>query len=160
MGRYDKMTSDEEHDILADLIHEKGVEHILSIGNVFSELREHFNNDILERWEEKQGPPKTASDWLDWYDLRETIVEKVGRPEITPEQASHHLYCVLGAHTHYEGDLSYYRRENPDATQDDIQAFHDMTEEGIKYVDWLEPMEGAINDLLESVDWKPDDMYR
>ncbi|TVM31181.1 hypothetical protein [Oceanidesulfovibrio marinus] len=57
---YADMTHDDEHRILADIVREEGV-NILGVGDVYSDLREHYNNAILDRWEqEDDGPSWTA----------------------------------------------------------------------------------------------------
>ena len=51
---YNRMTYDDEYEILKKIVVEEG-SNILSIGNVYSELREHFNNEILDRWAQQEG---------------------------------------------------------------------------------------------------------
>lgn len=44
------MTTDEENDILTEIIQNYGIGHILSIGDIYTILREHYNNEILDLW--------------------------------------------------------------------------------------------------------------
>jgi hypothetical protein len=46
---YSQMTDEEFRDILEDIVNEEGA-NILSIGNVYVELAEYFNNEVLDRW--------------------------------------------------------------------------------------------------------------
>lgn len=54
MSKFDKMTQEEFDEILAEIVNEEGA-NILSIGNVYSELAEHFNNDVLGIWQERNN---------------------------------------------------------------------------------------------------------
>jgi len=54
MSDYSKMTSEDFTRILETIVEEEG-SNILSIGSVHSELAEHFNNEVLSRWEEEQA---------------------------------------------------------------------------------------------------------
>lgn len=58
---YGSMTNDEFREILEEFVGEEGV-NILSIGDVYTILAEHFNNDVLDRWaernEERAYPPR------------------------------------------------------------------------------------------------------
>jgi len=49
---YGSMTDDEFRKILEEFVDEEGV-NILSIGDVYTILAEHFNNDVLDRWAER-----------------------------------------------------------------------------------------------------------
>lgn len=60
---YQKMTSEDEQKILTDLIINDGPEKLLGIGNIYSEAREHYNNDILERFAEFQ-----RQEWIEGID--------------------------------------------------------------------------------------------
>ena len=53
MTDFSKMTEGEFRNILEDIVEEEGA-NILSVPGVYSELAEHFNNEILERWEQEQ----------------------------------------------------------------------------------------------------------
>ena len=53
MVDFSKMTDDEFRSILEDIVKEEGA-NILSIGGVYSELAEYFNNEVLSRWEREQ----------------------------------------------------------------------------------------------------------
>jgi hypothetical protein len=59
---YQKMSSEDERNILMALLGEGGnpIETLLGIGDVYSIVREEYNNDILERWAEY-----TRQGWLD-----------------------------------------------------------------------------------------------
>ena len=46
-GSFNDMTEEEFSDILHDLA---TVDSLLSIGDVYAEAKEHFNNDVLEAW--------------------------------------------------------------------------------------------------------------
>lgn len=51
---YDLMTTEEEVELLCDLMKEAGPAHLLmTVPNIYADLREHFNNEILERWATK-----------------------------------------------------------------------------------------------------------
>ncbi|MGW8178173.1 MAG: hypothetical protein ACWGQW_05305 [bacterium] len=52
MGRFDHMTDEEFRDILEDIVTEEGA-NILSIPGVYESASEHFNNEVLRRWEDK-----------------------------------------------------------------------------------------------------------
>jgi hypothetical protein len=52
MGRYGNMTDEEFYDILEDIVEEEGAG-ILSIPGVYESASEHFNNEVLRRWQEK-----------------------------------------------------------------------------------------------------------
>jgi len=57
---YSKMKDEEFQEILEEIVNEEGA-NILSIGDVYSELSEHFNNDVLDRWAER-NPDKAYPD--------------------------------------------------------------------------------------------------
>lgn len=64
MADYSKIGQDEFDAILAELVLEEGAA-IIRIGGVYDELAEHFNNDVLDRWAERnpeKAYPKEASD--------------------------------------------------------------------------------------------------
>jgi hypothetical protein len=44
-----------EYEALGDILDEIGVEGIMGIGDVYSILKEHFNNEILEHLAEEHG---------------------------------------------------------------------------------------------------------
>jgi hypothetical protein len=52
---YSKISTTEFNEILLKIIDDSTAAQILSYGDVYSELREHFNNDILEAWEKEQS---------------------------------------------------------------------------------------------------------
>ena len=52
MPNYDKMTQKEFDEILEEIVADEGA-NILSIGTVYTELSEHFNNDVLDLWVER-----------------------------------------------------------------------------------------------------------
>jgi hypothetical protein len=47
---YTKLTDEKAYEILTDLIVEMSAPQILSCGDVAAELKEHLNNEILNRW--------------------------------------------------------------------------------------------------------------
>ena len=53
-NKYDKMTHDEFVSILQEIVKEEGAANI-TIPGVYEILAEHFNNEILTRWEERRG---------------------------------------------------------------------------------------------------------
>ena len=55
MGKYDKMTQEDFNRILGDIMQEAGGRAILTIPGVYEVVSEHFNNDVLDRWEQEQG---------------------------------------------------------------------------------------------------------
>lgn len=67
MKPYKNMTHDDEVRILEQIIQEDGITHILSIGDVYSVLREHYNNDILERWKAEIFKPVREKHQLDVF---------------------------------------------------------------------------------------------
>jgi hypothetical protein len=54
---YSQMTHEEEHEILRQILDDTYSSEILAIGDVYSILREHFNNRILDTWAE-ENPEK------------------------------------------------------------------------------------------------------
>jgi len=46
---YSKMTDEEFREILEEIVDEEGSV-ILNVGDVYSTLAEHFNNEVLARW--------------------------------------------------------------------------------------------------------------
>lgn len=54
MSKYDKMTQEEFDNILEDLMR-KNVGSLLTIPGVYEAVSEHFNNEILETWEEQNN---------------------------------------------------------------------------------------------------------
>jgi len=54
MSKYDKMTQQEFDDILEDLVR-KNAANLLNIPGVYEAVAEHFNNEVLETWEEQQN---------------------------------------------------------------------------------------------------------
>ena len=52
---YSKMTNEEFDDILKEIVHEMSAEEIFTYGEVNLILREELNNEILSRWETRQG---------------------------------------------------------------------------------------------------------
>ena len=53
MNKYSKLTDKEFYNILEEIVNEEGA-NILTIGGVYAELAEYFNNEILDRWEAEQ----------------------------------------------------------------------------------------------------------
>ena len=61
--RYDLITHDEEVDILCEIIDEMSAEQLITtVPNIYSELREHFNNDILDAWVEANPEKALTTD--------------------------------------------------------------------------------------------------
>lgn len=58
--RYAKMTDDEFDAILAAILDKMDGASILQIPGVYSEIAEHFNNEVLEKWE--QDHPEEEGD--------------------------------------------------------------------------------------------------
>lgn len=56
---YNNLTHDEEVEILSEIIKEEG-SNILTIDNIYSILREHFNNEILRRYERRIRYPDST----------------------------------------------------------------------------------------------------
>lgn len=54
-NNYDAMTDDEFDSILTEIVDEGKASQLLQIPGVYEEVREHFNNEVLTRWEERQG---------------------------------------------------------------------------------------------------------
>jgi len=54
MSKYNTMTNDNFDRILQNLIVENSI-FLLSIPGVYEVLSEHFNNEVLDRWEAEQG---------------------------------------------------------------------------------------------------------
>ena len=49
-----EMTQEEFYDILQDLVSACSASTLLSIPGIYEVLCEHFNNEVIERWEDKQ----------------------------------------------------------------------------------------------------------
>jgi len=60
MGKYDNMIHEDEERIIADIIQEEG-QNLLTIPGIWEVVREHFNNEMLDRWEKEQEE-KNAED--------------------------------------------------------------------------------------------------
>lgn len=59
MADYSKMTDDEFDEILLEIVREDlSSEIVTSVPGVYELVREHFNNDVLDRWAERN--PKKA----------------------------------------------------------------------------------------------------
>lgn len=54
-SKYDKMTQEEFDDILSDLVNQAGSDVLMSIPGIYEIVSEHFNNDVLDAWEEKHA---------------------------------------------------------------------------------------------------------
>jgi hypothetical protein len=54
VSRFKKMTDEDFNRILADKIDEESGGSLLLIPGVYEVLSEHFNNEVLETWEEEQ----------------------------------------------------------------------------------------------------------
>lgn len=50
---YADMTAEDEARILREIANEKGVDWLLSVGDVYSIVLEELNNDILDRWTQR-----------------------------------------------------------------------------------------------------------
>jgi rubrerythrin len=51
MNRYEKMTDDEFTKCLEDILSETSTGELLSIPGIYEIVSEHFNNEVLEKWE-------------------------------------------------------------------------------------------------------------
>jgi hypothetical protein len=49
------VTPEMEYEALGDILDEVGVDGIMGIGDVYTILREHFNNEVLERLADEHG---------------------------------------------------------------------------------------------------------
>ena len=56
---YSKISNEEFDAILAEILNEMTGEQILQIPGVYGEISEHFNNEALERWEQRQADKET-----------------------------------------------------------------------------------------------------
>lgn len=55
-NKYEKMTQQEFDEILLDILREyTGKELITIVPNIYSDLAEYFNNEVLAQWDAKQG---------------------------------------------------------------------------------------------------------
>jgi hypothetical protein len=61
MGKYDKMSNDDFREHLLEIMEEQGMEAVLMVPGVYEAVSEHFNNDVLERWEER-NPDEVGAD--------------------------------------------------------------------------------------------------
>jgi hypothetical protein len=54
---YDEMSQDDFDRILAEIVDEIGASQLIfEVPNIYSDVAEHFNNDVLDRWrEEREG---------------------------------------------------------------------------------------------------------
>lgn len=50
---YSKATEDQINECLREIVEKLSVETLLSFGDVYSFLREEYNNEILDLWEKK-----------------------------------------------------------------------------------------------------------
>lgn len=65
------MTDAEEREILEELVDDLSADHILAIPDIYSDIKEHLNNEIIKEWEENKGQDiedrlKAKLDDLDW----------------------------------------------------------------------------------------------
>lgn len=91
MKPYENMTTDDEVRILEQIIQEDGIAHVLSIGDVYSVLREHYNNEILERWESEMFEPVREKHQLDEFHYMDDQ-EKQLLLEVTNKTFSPHYF--------------------------------------------------------------------
>lgn len=54
MDDYGKMTHDDFVRILQDILDDTPANHLLDIPGIWEVLAEHYNNDVLQRWEDEQ----------------------------------------------------------------------------------------------------------
>lgn len=93
-NKYDAMTNDDEFDLLAEILDDVGIRGILSNGDVFSILREEYNNDILELWEKKH-PEYVDCPYKDECKAKCVECDKCGAPEkMRSENCSTCANCI------------------------------------------------------------------
>jgi hypothetical protein len=51
-NKYADLTSDKFDEILAEIINEQPAASLLDIPGVYEAVSEHFNNEVLDRWEQ------------------------------------------------------------------------------------------------------------
>uniref|UniRef100_A0A6M3JXJ9 Uncharacterized protein n=1 Tax=viral metagenome TaxID=1070528 RepID=A0A6M3JXJ9_9ZZZZ len=54
MGNYSKMTNEDFDRILAEIMNESPASHLLTVPGVYEAVSEHFNNDVLAKWDEER----------------------------------------------------------------------------------------------------------
>ena len=54
-GKYASMTDDDFERLLCDQINGLSASDLLFISGIYEALSEHFNNDVLDAWEEEQA---------------------------------------------------------------------------------------------------------
>lgn len=71
MAKYDAMTDEEFDTLLMRIMDESPASHLLSIPGVYDVLREHFNNDVLNAWEQEKAAEHECVDCHTWIDKPE-----------------------------------------------------------------------------------------
>ena len=54
MGEYDEMTQEDFDRILVSIVGDVPASSLIGIPGIYEILSEHFNNEVLETWEEEQ----------------------------------------------------------------------------------------------------------
>lgn len=54
MSQYDKMSNEDFQRILEEIVDESPASHLLSVPGVYEVVAEHFNNEVLSRWDDEQ----------------------------------------------------------------------------------------------------------
>jgi hypothetical protein len=55
MNKFDKMTTEDFDRILTELVEQESAASLLQIPGVYEDLSDHFNNEVLQEWEEEQA---------------------------------------------------------------------------------------------------------
>ena len=50
---YEALTNEKFDELLAEIMNESPASHLLDIPGVYEAVSEHFNNEVLERWEQE-----------------------------------------------------------------------------------------------------------
>jgi hypothetical protein len=58
MTDYSNLTNEEYDEILEELVEEEPAGILLGIPGVYEAVREHYNNEVLEKWERRQEAEK------------------------------------------------------------------------------------------------------
>ena len=62
MSKYSKMTDEEFDSILEEVLNEYRGNQLLDIPGVYEIMSEHFNNEVLSRWERRQPHAEDEDD--------------------------------------------------------------------------------------------------
>lgn len=55
MGRYDKMSDTAFDRILLEVMNKDGMGNVLTVPGVYEAVSEHYNNEVLDTWDEEQA---------------------------------------------------------------------------------------------------------